>query len=77
MIAGPSEVLIIAEGAQNPEWLALDLLAQAEHDADAQSILITPDADLARAVVSRGRAICYPACRALRSPGQAGATTAR
>ena len=50
MIAGPSEVLIIAEGAQNPEWLALDLLAQAEHDADAQSILITPDAALARAV---------------------------
>ncbi|WP_374635706.1 histidinol dehydrogenase [Paracoccus sp. (in: a-proteobacteria)] len=50
MIAGPSEVLIIAEGAQNPDWLALDLLAQAEHDADAQSILITPDADLARAV---------------------------
>lgn len=50
MIAGPSEVLIIAEGAQNPDWLALDLLAQAEHDADAQSILITPDAELARAV---------------------------
>ena len=50
MIAGPSEVLIIAQGAQNPEWLALDLLAQAEHDADAQSILITPDAALARAV---------------------------
>lgn len=50
MIAGPSEVLIIAEGAQNPEWLALDLLAQAEHDADAQSILITPDAALAHAV---------------------------
>ncbi len=50
MIAGPSEVLIIAEGAQNPDWLALDLLAQAEHDADAQSILITPDAGLARAV---------------------------
>ena len=52
MIAGPSEVLIIAQGAQNPEWLALDLLAQAEHDADAQSILITPDAALARAVVA-------------------------
>ncbi|TWI29387.1 histidinol dehydrogenase [Paracoccus sulfuroxidans] len=50
MIAGPSEVLVIADGAQNPEWLALDLLAQAEHDADAQSILITPDAALARAV---------------------------
>ncbi len=50
MIAGPSEVLIIAEGAQNPDWLALDLLAQAEHDADAQSILITTDAALAHAV---------------------------
>ncbi|MDO5704801.1 MAG: histidinol dehydrogenase, partial [Paracoccus sp. (in: a-proteobacteria)] len=43
MIAGPSEVLIIAEGEQNPDWLALDLLAQAEHDTAAQSILITPD----------------------------------
>ncbi|MAN56281.1 MAG: histidinol dehydrogenase [Paracoccus sp. (in: a-proteobacteria)] len=50
MIAGPSEVLIIAEGAQNPDWLALDLLAQAEHDADAQSILITTDPGLAHAV---------------------------
>src|SRR5690606_26419198 len=52
MIAGPSEVLIIAEGEQNPEWLALDLLAQAEHDADAQAILVTPDEALARAVVA-------------------------
>ena len=52
MIAGPSEVLIIAAGAQDPEWLALDLLAQAEHDADAQSILITPDKALAQAVVA-------------------------
>lgn len=50
MIAGPSEVLVIAEGPQDPDWLALDLLAQAEHDADAQSLLVTPDADLARAV---------------------------
>ena len=50
MIAGPSEVLIIAEGAQNPDWIALDLLAQAEHDADAQSILITTDPALAHAV---------------------------
>ncbi|TRW98181.1 histidinol dehydrogenase [Paracoccus sp. M683] len=52
MIAGPSEVLIIAQGAQNPDWIALDLLAQAEHDADAQSILITTDQDLARAVAN-------------------------
>lgn len=52
MIAGPSEVLVIADGEQNPEWLALDLLAQAEHDADAQSILITPDKALADRVVA-------------------------
>lgn len=50
MIAGPSEVLVIADGDQNPEWLAWDLLAQAEHDADAQSILITTDPAMARAV---------------------------
>ena len=50
MIAGPSEVLVIAEGDQHPDWLALDLLAQAEHDADAQSILITTDPALGHAV---------------------------
>ena len=50
MIAGPSEVLIIADAGQDPEWIALDLLAQAEHDADAQSILLTTDAALARDV---------------------------
>jgi histidinol dehydrogenase len=49
-IAGPSEVLVIADGDNDPEWLAADLLAQAEHDTAAQSILITDDADLARAV---------------------------
>lgn len=50
MIAGPSEVLIIAGKDNNPEWIAADLLAQAEHDAAAQSILITDDAELACAV---------------------------
>ncbi len=50
MIAGPSEVLIIADGSANPEWIAADLLAQAEHDAAAQSILITDNSNLARAV---------------------------
>ena len=50
MIAGPSEVLIIADGDANPDWIAADLLAQAEHDAAAQSILITDDAPLADAV---------------------------
>src|SRR6195952_1925999 len=47
MIAGPSEVLIIADHTGNPDWIAADLLAQAEHDANAQSILITDDAALA------------------------------
>ncbi|MEA2878161.1 MAG: histidinol dehydrogenase [Hyphomicrobiales bacterium] len=50
MIAGPSEVLIIADRDANPEWVAADLLAQAEHDTAAQSILITDDAVLADAV---------------------------
>ena len=50
MIAGPSEVLIIADADADPEWIAADLLAQAEHDASAQSILITPSAPLAAAV---------------------------
>src|SRR5690606_26270906 len=50
MIAGPSEVLVIADGANDPAWLAADLIAQAEHDAAAQSILVTDDAELADAV---------------------------
>ena len=50
MIAGPSEVLILADKNGNPDWIAADLLAQAEHDASAQSILITDDAALADAV---------------------------
>src|SRR5262249_42435955 len=47
MIAGPSEVLIIADRTGNPDWIAADLLAQAEHDTAAQAILITDDAALA------------------------------
>ncbi len=50
MIAGPSEVLVVADGSANPDWIAADLLAQAEHDEAAQSILITDDASLAEAV---------------------------
>ncbi|HWM46497.1 MAG TPA: histidinol dehydrogenase [Xanthobacteraceae bacterium] len=50
MIAGPSEVLILADGEANPDWIAADLLAQAEHDVAAQPILITTDAALADAV---------------------------
>lgn len=51
MIAGPSEVLVIADRSTDPEWLALDLLAQAEHDKSAQSILITDDVDFAEKVI--------------------------
>ena len=50
MIAGPSEVLIVADRDANPSWIAADLLAQAEHDASAQAILITDSAALADAV---------------------------
>ena len=50
MIAGPSEVLVVADGENDPDWIAADLLAQAEHDVSAQSILITTSPDLANAV---------------------------
>ncbi|PLW82918.1 histidinol dehydrogenase [Kineobactrum sediminis] len=45
MIAGPSEILVICDGATNPEWIAMDLFSQAEHDENAQAILLCPDAD--------------------------------
>src|SRR5579864_1061060 len=50
MIAGPSEVLILADRTGNPDWIAADLLAQAEHDPSAQAILVTDDSALAGAV---------------------------
>ncbi len=52
MIAGPSEVLVIADSSANPAWVAADLLAQAEHGAGAQSILVTTDAKLAGATAA-------------------------
>jgi histidinol dehydrogenase len=50
MIAGPSEILVIADADNDPDWVALDLLSQAEHDASAQSILVTTDAAFGAAV---------------------------
>ncbi|MFH6598890.1 histidinol dehydrogenase [Ectopseudomonas khazarica] len=44
MIAGPSEILVVCDGATDPDWIAMDLFSQAEHDEDAQSILVSPDA---------------------------------
>ncbi len=51
MMAGPSEILIVADGANDPAWIAADLLSQAEHDTSSQSILITDDAGFADRVV--------------------------
>ncbi len=50
MIAGPSEILVLADGTSRPDWIALDLLSQAEHDENAQSILITDSDDIVKLV---------------------------
>ena len=52
MIAGPSEVLVVADATNDPEWIAADLIAQAEHGMGAQSILITDDRDFANRVAA-------------------------
>ncbi len=52
MVAGPSEVLVIADASANPDWVAMDLFAQAEHDELAQSILLCPDAEFIEAVAA-------------------------
>ena len=53
MIAGPSEILVIADKTSRPDWIALDLLSQAEHDENAQSILITDSDDVINAVTEK------------------------
>jgi histidinol dehydrogenase len=45
MIAGPSEILVVCDGKTDPDWIAMDLFSQAEHDEEAQSILVSPDPD--------------------------------
>ncbi len=50
MIAGPSEILVICDGQTHPDWIAMDLFSQAEHDELAQAILLSPDADFIKAV---------------------------
>jgi histidinol dehydrogenase len=52
MVAGPSEIVVVADGQNDPEWIAADLLSQAEHDPTSQSILITDDAAFADAVIA-------------------------
>jgi histidinol dehydrogenase len=50
MIAGPSEILVVCDGNTDPDWIAMDLFSQAEHDEDAQSILVSPDGEFIRHV---------------------------
>lgn len=50
MIAGPSDILIVADSSAQPQWLAADMLAQAEHDVNAQAVLVTDDEEIAQAV---------------------------
>src|SRR3546814_10906148 len=52
MVAGPSEILVVADGRNDPEWIAADLLSQSEHDATAQSILFNDDDAFADAVAA-------------------------
>lgn len=52
MVAGPSEILVICDGNTDPDWVAMDLFSQAEHDEDAQSILISPDKEFLDAVAA-------------------------
>jgi len=52
MIAGPSEILVVCDGKTDPDWIAMDLFSQAEHDEDAQSIFVCPDAEFIEAVAN-------------------------
>ena len=52
MIAGPSEILVVCDGQTDPDWIAMDLFSQAEHDEDAQAILVSPDADFLNQVAA-------------------------
>jgi histidinol dehydrogenase len=58
MIAGPSEILVVADNKNNPDWIAADLLSQAEHDENARSILITDDEKFASDVINSVEKIC-------------------
>ena len=77
MIAGPSEVVILADSSADPRFVAADLLAQAEHDEAAQSILITDDVTARPLRRGRGGPPDSRRCRARRSPARAGVATAQ
>ena len=71
-VAGPSEILVVADAANNPDWIAADLLSQAEHDTSSQSILITDNAEFADELRRRS-SVRWRCCRAGRSQAPAGA----
>ena len=73
MIAGPSEILVVSDGSVPPDWVAMDLFSQAEHDEMAQAILISDDADFLDAVAASHR----PADRTVAAPGGDRAVAAR
>ena len=77
LIAGPSEILVVADGDQDPDWIAADLLSQAEHDELAQAILITDSAALADRVAAAVEAQLADLPRRGDRRGRAGATSAR
>jgi len=76
MVAGVSEILVIADGTANPRWVAIDLFSQAEHDELAQAILVSPDAALIEAVAREANA-WIARCRARRSSRPRSRTGAR
>src|SRR5699024_12658027 len=51
-IAGPSEILVVCDGDTDPDWIAMDLFSQAEHDEEAQAILVSPDAEFLEQVLA-------------------------
>jgi histidinol dehydrogenase len=61
--AGPSEILILSDGSSSPEWIALDLLAQAEHDEEASAVLVTTDESQAQMVADELERLCSVVCR--------------
>ena len=77
MVAGPSEIVVVSDARSNPEWVAADLLSQAEHDPVAQSILITDDAAFADAVEAAVAAQLKTLATEPRPPAPAGRRTAR
>ena len=72
MIAGPSEILVLADGGCNPAWVAADLLSQAEHDKLASPVLVTDSPELAKAVQAELEGSNSSAAPCRHCPGQRG-----